>query len=226
MDFRILLLAAGEGRRFGGDKLRQPLAGGTPMVRASAQALCDGYARWQRPHGAEPAAPAPGRPAGRGVPSGASAAAVPGRPPVLVVARPGDRGLAGLLADLPLVAVHRCAQSAQGIGASLACGVRASRDADAWLVALADMPLVTPATVARLLAALASGASLVAPCWCGQRGHPVGFHRRWAGRLAALSGDAGARRLLSAHPQALTLIDTDDAGVCADVDRPDDLIVR
>ena len=34
-----LLLAAGHGRRFGGDKLLQPLADGTPVAVAAARAL-------------------------------------------------------------------------------------------------------------------------------------------------------------------------------------------
>jgi molybdenum cofactor cytidylyltransferase len=110
-----------------------------------------------------------------------------------------------------------------GTGTSIATGVAASPRAAGWLVALADMPYVLPDTIARVLAAVANGALLAAPVYRGQRGHPVGFGAGFRDALLALRGDEGARQILRDHPDALTLIDCDDAGVVQDIDRLDDL---
>ena len=64
---------------------------------------------------------------------------------------------------------------AEGTGASIACAVRASADAAGWIVALADMPEIQPATIAAVRQALLDGALTVAPHYRGRRGHPVGF---------------------------------------------------
>ncbi|HUQ25758.1 MAG TPA: nucleotidyltransferase family protein, partial [Burkholderiales bacterium] len=65
-----------------------------------------------------------------------------------------------------------CDNAAEGMGASLACAVRAAQDADAWLVALGDMPFVRPSSIAALRSALEGGASLTAPFFRARRGHP------------------------------------------------------
>jgi molybdenum cofactor cytidylyltransferase len=106
------------------------------------------------------------------------------------------------------------------MGASLGCGVAASRDADGWAVALADMPWIAAATIRRVVDALQHGADTVAPTYRGARGHPVGFARRHLAALLALTGDTGARVLLRAEAHAVTLIDVDDPGIVRDVDTP------
>lgn len=116
-----------------------------------------------------------------------------------------------------------CDQAHSGMGASLACGVAASDDAAGWLIALADMPFVRPATCAAVAMALAKGAVLAAPQYQGRRGHPVAFGRRFREELLALRGDTGARGLLNACAEQLHLLETDDPGVLQDVDLPADL---
>jgi molybdenum cofactor cytidylyltransferase len=183
-----VLLAAGRGRRFGGDKLRAPLPhpaldmpAGTPLGAASARHL---------------------------------QAALPDS---IAVVRPGDAATAALLA-LTGVPIVECPNADEGMGASLACGVVATHDADAWIVALADMPWIAPATIRAVAQALREGADIVAPAYRGERGHPVGFARRHFDALVALTGDAGAREVLLAHADIVTLIDVDDAGIVRDVD--------
>lgn len=109
-----------------------------------------------------------------------------------------------------------------GMGATLAEGVRASADAVGWVVALADMPRVSPDTLRRVTGALRLGASIAAPIHGRRRGHPVGFGEQWFAELAALDGDAGARRLIEAHRRSVTCIDVDDPGCLFDVDTPGD----
>jgi molybdenum cofactor cytidylyltransferase len=108
------------------------------------------------------------------------------------------------------------------MGVSLAFAVEQARDADAWIVALADMPYVQTATLTALADALRQGADIAAPRHQGRRGNPVGFSRKHLPALLELGGDKGARDLLKAHP--VTEVIVNDAGVLRDIDTPDDLI--
>ena len=96
-------------------------------------------------------------------------------------------------------------------------------DADAWVVALADVPWIASRTIEKVAYALRAGASIAAPSLRGQRGHPVGFSRRHRAALAALTGDVGARDIIMRNAAELTLVDVDDPGILGDVDRPADL---
>jgi molybdenum cofactor cytidylyltransferase len=183
-----ILLAAGEGSRFGGDKLLAPMPADS---------------------GAESS----------GVPLGAVAGSrlVDALPDAIAVVRPRDARLSACLSAVGLRVV-RCANADEGMGASLACGVSAARDADGWVIALADMPWIASATIRAIAAALARGADIAAPSYRGERGHPVGFARRHYDTLAALTGDTGARSLIERSLSRITWIDVDDAGVLRDVD--------
>ena len=160
-----------------------------------------------------------------GVPVGVAAAAslLPACVRLLAVVRPGDDELAALLSAEGCEIVI-CREADGGMGHSLAAGVRASVDAAAWLVALADMPFIAAASHKAVSSRLRAGASLVASRYQGQRGHPVGFSSAWLAQLAALEGDQGARSILSQHGDLVTLCDVDDPGVIRDIDRPGDLI--
>jgi molybdenum cofactor cytidylyltransferase len=117
------------------------------------------------------------------------------------------------------------ADAERGMGAALAAAVRSSLDARGWIVALADMPAIAPATMLSIAEAViapdAGADTIVAPRHDGMRGHPVGFGAAHRAALAALDGDEGARALLREH--AVRYIDTLDAGVVRDVDTPHDL---
>jgi len=141
---------------------------------------------------------------------------------VVAVVRRGDPVLSDLLTAEGLQVVV-CENAHTGMGASLAAGVAASREARGWLIALADMPFIKDSTLQRAVQALEAGELLVAPFHAGRRGHPVGFRSGFRDELLALSGDAGAREILARHAALLTRLDVDDAGVVLDVDTPADL---
>lgn len=92
-----------------------------------------------------------------------------------------------------------------------------------WLVALADMPFIAPASHHAVATNLRAGASLAASEFAGRRGHPVGFAGKWRDQLAQLGGDQGGKSILDAHAQGLVLCRVDDPGVLCDIDRPEDL---
>lgn len=116
-----------------------------------------------------------------------------------------------------------CADAAQGMASSLVCGVRANRDAAAWLIGLADMPAVPSEAIEGVRNALSVGAALAAPSFNGRRGHPVGFASHYRDELLALQGDTGARRLLERDKSKVVDIMVDDVGIFADIDIPGDL---
>ena len=148
---------------------------------------------------------------------------------ITVVVRPGDEtfcsALETALGSIKSSKINwiECADAAQGMAASLVCGVRANRDAAGWLIGLADMPAVPMAAIAGVRNALSAGAALAAPSRDGRRGHPAGFASCYRDELLALHGDTGARRLLERDISNVADIKIDHAGIFADIDVPADL---
>lgn len=111
-----------------------------------------------------------------------------------------------------------------GMGDSIAAAVRATPDAAGWLVLPADLPLIAPASLQQVAAALAR-AAVVMPTHGGQRGHPVGFARDCRAALLALSGEVGAAPIVQARRQQGQVLELplDDAGCTTDIDTLADL---
>jgi len=143
-------------------------------------------------------------------------------PNVVAALRPGSEKLAELL-RAEGCEVTLCANADEGMGASLACAVRAAGAADGYLVALADMPFVRPTSIGAVRDALASGARIAAPYFRARRGHPVGISGTFFDRLIELGGDEGARRILAAHEAEVVKVPVGDPGVIRDIDQPGDL---
>lgn len=114
---------------------------------------------------------------------------------------------------------------ALGLSSSLRAGLAAAGDADAALIMLADMPNVRAETLRGLIAAFAEHPDVeaVVPVYRGRWGNPVLLARRLFSAAGALTGDAGARKLLQADGRRLHLHEVDDAGVVQDIDEPGDL---
>jgi molybdenum cofactor cytidylyltransferase len=142
--------------------------------------------------------------------------------PVTAVVRPNNDELKQLLENEGYT-VTICASAADGMGVSLAHAIAHTRDAAGWIVALADMPRIQPATIKQIADAVAAGALIAAPRYRGERGHPVGFSAKLRDELLALTGDEGARAVLKRHQADLRLIDSEDAGVLYDIDSHADL---
>lgn len=111
-----------------------------------------------------------------------------------------------------------------GMGDSIAAAVRATADADGWLVLPGDLPLVRPESFRRVAAALADH-DVVVPVFEGERGHPVGFGRACRDELLALAGPLGAGRIAEAREASggLVLLPLDDPGIRTDIDTLQDL---
>jgi xanthine dehydrogenase accessory factor len=190
-----LVLAAGQGSRWGGAKLLAEW-NGVPLL-----------------HGALAAAFA--APVERvTVVTGAHADAVAGSARVFAEGR-ADGGRLRL--------VH-AEHHAEGLSASLRCGLGSlPPDAGGALLFLGDMPRIPVEILPPLAAAIARGAPAAAPVFGGRRGHPVAVSRALFGALMELKGDGGAASVLQRLGADLVRVEAADDGVLFDVDRPADL---
>ncbi len=144
--------------------------------------------------------------------------------PILVVTGPDGEVVRSALAGMPL---GFCVNPApeRGLSGSLAAGLEAADPSlDGIIVCLGDMPDVSAHTLDALVAALAAEPSLAAciPVQAGRRGNPVLLARRIWPDARALTGDAGARRILNGREDARE-VPVDDPGIHLDLDTPDAL---
>lgn len=161
-------------------------------------------------------------PGGEPVVAASARALLAAVPKVFAVVAPDDGGVAGTLRDLGCE-VMVCTAADKGMGASLAHAVACSLPrADAWLVALGDMPYVRPSTIAALARAIEQGSGIAAPVLGARRGNPVAFGAMHLRALLALGGDEGARSIVRNNP--VTWIDVSDPGIFRDIDTAADLL--
>lgn len=127
-----------------------------------------------------------------------------------------------ILAGLP-VRLVACPDAGLGMGASLRHGVSETRPRLGWLVALGDMPFVSPGTHAAVRARLLAGAAIARPVFEGRPGHPVAFSADQRPALLAIGDESGAARLLRDRADQVETVPCEDPGCVADVDRPSDI---
>lgn len=120
--------------------------------------------------------------------------------------------------------------AAKGMGHSLAAGIDAliGCGASAVLIGLGDMPFVESATIERCADTLTATQPalpdrIVRPRYRSQPGNPVGFAGAPLQALRASTGDVGARPVLQAHADVIQWVDVEDPGILRDIDRPEDL---
>jgi molybdenum cofactor cytidylyltransferase len=111
----------------------------------------------------------------------------------------------------------------QGLASSIACGVRAvAESADAILLMLADLPLVTTEHLTSLVDAwAASPQSIIASEFEDTLGPPSVFPKADFDALMQLQGDRGARPIIDANKGRVQAIACEEAAF--DIDRPEDL---
>jgi CTP:molybdopterin cytidylyltransferase MocA len=199
-----VLLAAGEGSRFGGPKA---------LVELDGQTLAERGVRLLRAGGADPIL----------VVTGATEVQIPG---THAVYNPDWRTGMGS----SLRAALNALTSPENISPEDASPEDASpedagpEEVGAVVVALADQPLVGPESVARLIAAYRAGASVAVAAYDGQRRNPVLLAREhWPEVIATAIGDTGARAFLRARADLVSLIECGDTGRPDDIDTPADL---
>ncbi|CAN5769307.1 nucleotidyltransferase family protein [soil metagenome] len=113
----------------------------------------------------------------------------------------------------------------EGLSTSVRAGLAATgAKVRAWVVLLADQPLVGSEAVAKLAAAFESGVEVAVATYRGAPRNPVLFARKvWPLLEEELSGDEGARGFIRRHPELVTEVPCDDVADPADVDTVEDL---
>ncbi len=107
-----------------------------------------------------------------------------------------------------------------GMGDSIAAAVRATSEADGWLILPADLPLVQARTLQRM-AQVDDAHRVVVPCFEGQGGHPVRFAASCGPALMNLKGNQGAALIVK--ELGAIKIETYDFGCVTDIDTVQDL---
>jgi len=115
-------------------------------------------------------------------------------------------------------------QYAQGMSSSIRRGLSEIHPrAQAVLIALGDQPYIPSEVIDMLLCRYEQGdRQIVVPTYCGQRGHPVIFGRKYWPELRALRGDVGGKELLVRHAQDVLEVEVSVQGVLTDIDGPQD----
>jgi nicotine blue oxidoreductase len=189
-----VLLAAGEGSRFGRPKALVELAG---------QTLAERGVTLLRAGGADPVL----------VVTGAAPVELGGLPTIY-----NQQWLTGMGSSLRVALQALTDAGSPGRPGEL------PPDVGAAVVALADQPLVGPEAVARLIAAYRAGAGVAVAAYEGQPRNPVLLAREhWPEVIAMATGDQGARAFLRARPDLVTLIECGDTGRPDDIDTAADL---
>ena len=141
---------------------------------------------------------------------------------VVVVTGQDDAAVREALAGLSVrFAVNPTPRAGQG--SSIAVGVAALKPwTRAVLIVLGDQPRVPDPVVPALLEAFTrSGKAIVAPVYRGTQGTPVLFGAEIFSELEQLTGDAGARAVVSVQPDRVERV-LFDLPMPPDVDTPED----
>lgn len=148
--------------------------------------------------------------------------------PVVVVLGAHAEKIRPVLAPYPVLIAENPAWT-EGMASSLRAGIdtlrQFSRSLDAALIALCDQPAFSAEVVTRLVAAQrASGRTIAAARYAGRLGAPALFLRAHFPALAALTGEQGARTLLSSLVDHVEPVDLPELAV--DLDTPADYAAR
>lgn len=108
-----------------------------------------------------------------------------------------------------------------GIGGSLAMAARSLDNiAEAVIVLLADQPLISSEHLQKLIAEWRqTPRQIIATAYANTVGPPAIFPGRYIGKLAALTGDRGAKAIIATEDARTVRFEP----AAADVDRPEDL---
>jgi molybdenum cofactor cytidylyltransferase len=144
--------------------------------------------------------------------------------PVIVVTGNEPEKTRAALKGLDVVFAHN-PDYAAGLSTSLRAGLTAIPDsADGAMVLLGDMPEISPALIARLIAAFSpeEGRAIVVATANARRGNPVLWARRYFSEMEQITGDTGAKHLIAVHEEMVCEVEADDSAF-HDIDTPEAL---
>ncbi len=145
---------------------------------------------------------------------------------VIVVVGHRAEEVKAALAELPLRLMNH-PDYASGLSSTVRAGLAAvNSQAAAALFIPCDQPFLDRATLQRLIAAYRHGRQeIVVPTHRNRQRAPVLWDRSLFDELATLTGDQGARQLLSRHRERIHTVEIADGRLVADFDTPEDLVL-
>lgn len=107
----------------------------------------------------------------------------------------------------------------QGISSSLKIALKANKEADSCLFTVADQPWLTWESVMGLLEVFWESEKGMACMQSGEnRGNPCIFSGKYYDGLFSLTGDVGGKRILNAYPMDIAVYRTEDKRELEDID--------
>ena len=108
----------------------------------------------------------------------------------------------------------------QGMATSIQEGIKAAANsADAYLIALADQPLITTEIINRLIRYYRKSTPLItAASHQGRRGHPIIFSKALRDELCRVQGDEGGRSVINTYSDETDYVEVGSNAIFADMD--------
>ncbi|MDR1766641.1 MAG: nucleotidyltransferase family protein [Lachnospiraceae bacterium] len=213
MEIYLILLAAGNSVRFGGNKLLAQV-GGKPMYRH----IVDEVARIEDMHA--------GNASGDPCPGGVGGGGGRGRVFCGKVAVTQYPVIGEDLARAGYEVVYN-EHGGDGIASSIRLGIEAATamahegcaGARGFMFAVCDQPALRGETIEGFLQGFLAGHKGIGSlAQGGEMGNPAIFSEKYLPELLALSGDVGGRRVIKAHMDDVYLHEVGDAGELRDID--------
>ena len=114
----------------------------------------------------------------------------------------------------------------EGLSSSIkSIGHKLTKNVDAVILCLGDMPGITSTHINSLLKAFKNNPNrqIVIPTYKGRRGNPVLWGKKHFPLLFNLSGDQGAKVLFQNNENNITEVQIEDEAILTDLDTPDAL---
>ena len=107
----------------------------------------------------------------------------------------------------------------EGISSSLKIGLKANLDADAWLFTVSDQPWLTTTTIRQLITLLKTSNKGIACVSCEEKlGNPCIFTKKYYNALLSITGDKGGKSVIAAHRDDTAVLKVNDVRELIDMD--------
>src|SRR5215469_4667856 len=143
---------------------------------------------------------------------------------VIVVTGYNEAAVGAALADRPIRIVNNPCFEA-GMGSSIKKGVESvAAEARAFMIALADQPLIGPDVLNQIMSEYEDSASLIViPTYLGRRGHPILIDSALKGEVLSMDPHIGLRQITHKYEHQTRYLEVSSSSVLTDFDLPEDL---
>lgn len=204
MKIALIMLAAGNSRRFGGNKLLYEIDG-KPMYRHILERLI-----------AVAEAGEQGKEVSSRVLETGSFKKIKLEKTVTVVTQYEEIEEEARALGVP---VYINPHPDEGISSSLKIGLKANLDADACLFTVSDQPWLTAGTIRQLITLLeTTGKGIACVSSEGRLGNPCIFTKKYYDQLLSITGDRGGKSVITAHRDDTAVLKVEDGKELTDID--------